>query len=72
MGFVTEQHEAWKAKQDEDAGQFDPNYVIARDNAADDTDPSAPVDQSAGEPDPNTAGESDAPEGYEEQSAPPQ
>ncbi len=70
MGFVTEQHDAWKAKQDEDAGSFDPNYIIARDNAADDTDPSAPVDQSADEPDPNTAGESDAPEGYEAQSAP--
>ena len=70
MGFVTEQHESWKAKQDEDAGSFDPNYIIARDNAAgEETDPGAPVDQSA--PD-APADQSGAPEGYEEQSQPQQ
>jgi hypothetical protein len=61
MGFVTEQHESWKAKQDEDSAFADPNYLIARDNAAgEETDPGAPVDQSG------------APEGYEEQSQPQQ
>ena len=66
MGFVTEQHESWKAKQDEDSAFADPNYLIARDNAAgEETDPGAPIDQSA--PD-----QSGAPEGYEEQSQPQQ
>ena len=66
MGFVTEQHEEWKAKLDADSAALDPNYVIARDTEI--TDPGAPVDQ-GGDPEGQAAG-SDAPEGYEEQSAP--